>query len=117
MDNNTIFTNTYFFYNLREAIVPPGIVAFGYYNFGVIGVIFVALFSGYLIKKIDYFFINATDYEPQFIILYAFAMTKVFTWVRTGIPKFTFYDTILIVLSLIIVIGYKREKLDVTTRY
>ncbi len=44
-------------------------------------------------------------------------MTKVFTWVRTGIPKFTFYDTILIVLSLIIVIGYKREKLDVTTRY
>ncbi len=89
MDNNTIFTNTYFFYNLREAIVPPGIVAFGYYNFGVIGVIFVALFSGYLIKKIDYFFINATDYEPQFIILYAFAMTKVFTWVRTGIPKIT----------------------------
>ncbi len=50
-----------------------GIVAFGYYNFGVIGVICVALFSGYLIKKIDYFFINATDYEPQFIILYAFA--------------------------------------------
>jgi len=117
MDNNTIFTNTYFFYNLREAIVPPGIVAFGYYNLGVIGVVLVALFSGYLIKKIDYFFINATSYEPKFIILYAFAMTKVFTWVRTGIPKFTFYDTILIVLFLIILIGYRRERLDVTTRY
>jgi len=117
MDNNTIFTNTYYFYNLREAIVPPGIVAFGYYNLGIIGVIIVAFFSGYLIKKLDYFFINATNYEPKFIILYAFAMTKVFTWVRTGIPKFTFYDTILIVLFLIILIGYKRERVDVTTRY
>jgi len=117
MDNNTIFTNTYYFYNLREAIVPPGIVAFGYYNLGVIGVIIVAFFSGYLIKKLDYFFINATKYEPQFIILYAFAMTKVFTWVRTGIPKFTFYDTILIVLFLIVLIGYKREKQNVTTGY
>ncbi|NPA61574.1 MAG: oligosaccharide repeat unit polymerase [Epsilonproteobacteria bacterium] len=117
MDNNTIFTNTYFFYNLREAIVPPGVVAFGYYNFGAVGVVLVALFSGYLIKKVDYFFINATSYEPKFIILYAFAMTKVFTWVRTGIPKFTFYDTILIVLYLIISIGYRRERIDVTTGY
>ena len=110
MNNNTIFTNTYYFYHLKEAIVPPGIVAFGIYNLGIFGVIIVALFSGYLVKKIDNFFIHLIDYEPKFFILYAYVMTKVFTWVRTGIPKFTFYDTILIVLTLILIIGYKREK-------
>ena len=110
INENTIFTNTYFFYNLREAIVPPGIVAFGIYNLGILGVIIVAFFSGYLIKKIDNFFIHLIDYEPKFTILYAYVMTKVFTWVRTGIPKFTFYDTILIVLTLILIIGYRREK-------
>ena len=110
INENTIFTNTYFFYNLKEAIVPPGIVAFGIYNLGIWGVIIVAFFSGYLVKKIDNFFIHLIDYEPKFFILYAYVMTKVFTWVRTGIPKFTFYDTILIVLTLILIIGYRREK-------
>lgn len=110
MNANTIFTNTYFFYNLREAIVPPGIVAFGLYNLGIFGLLIVAFFSGYLVKKIDNFFIHLIDYSPKFYILYAYIMTKVFTWVRTGIPKFTFYDTILIVLTLILIIGYKRER-------
>ena len=112
MNGNTIFSNTYYFYNLKEAIVPPGVVAFGFYNLGIVGVILVAFISGLLVKKIDYFFLNVISYAPKFIILYAFVMTKVFTWVRTGIPKFTFYDTILIVLSLILLIGYKREKLS-----
>ncbi len=109
INGNTIFTNTYYFYNLKEAIVPPGVVAFGFYNLGIFGVVIVAFISGFLVKKIDYFFINIVSYAPKFIILYAFAMTKVFTWVRTGIPKFTFYDTLLIVLGLILLIGYKRE--------
>ena len=110
MNNNTMFTNTYFFYNAREAIAPPGVVAFGYYNLGVIGVMITGLFSGFLVQKIEYFFINITSNNPKFIILYAFIMTKVFTWVRTGIPKFTFYDTVMVVLFLVIIIGYKREE-------
>ncbi len=93
-------------------MVPPGVVAFGFYNLGIFGVVIVAFISGFLVKKIDYFFINIVSYAPKFIILYAFAMTKVFTWVRTGIPKFTFYDTLLIVLGLILLIGYKREKIS-----
>ncbi len=113
MNANTIFTNTFYFYGFKEAIVPPGIVAFGFYNLSVLGVIIVAFLSGFLVKKIDYFFINIVSYAPKFIILYAFVMTKVFTWVRTGIPKFTFYDTILIVLTLILLIGYKRRVLTV----
>jgi len=109
LDNNTMIMNTYFFYNAKEAIVPPGVVAFGYYNLGVLGVIVTGFFSGFLVKKIEYFFINIIEYNPRFIILYAFVLTKVFTWVRTGIPKFTFYDTVLIVLFFIIILGYKKE--------
>jgi len=110
LDDNSMLTNTYFFYNSKEAIVPPGVVAFGYYNLGIIGVVLVGFFSGFLVKKIEYFFINIISYNPRFIILYAFVMTKVFTWVRTGMPKFTFYDTVLIVLFLILILGYKKEK-------
>ena len=110
LDGNTLYTNTYFFYHERKAIVPPGVVAFGYYNFGVLGVIFIAFFSGVLVKKIEYFFNGVVSYAPQFIILYAFIMTKVFTWVRTGIPKFTFYDTLLVILSLVLYLGYKKER-------
>ncbi|MCK4442474.1 MAG: hypothetical protein KAU90_10740, partial [Sulfurovaceae bacterium] len=106
---NSMITNTYFFYNFNEAIVPPGVVAFGYYNLGIIGVIIAGIFSGILVQKIEYFFINITSNNPKFIILYAFIMTKVFTWVRTGIPKFTFYDTVMVVLFLVILLGYKKN--------
>jgi oligosaccharide repeat unit polymerase len=112
IDNNTIYTNTYFFYARRESIVPPGIIGFGYYNLGILGVILVAFFSGFLMKKVEYFFNSITLHSPKFIILYAYILTKVFTWVRTGIPKFTFYSTILIVLSLIILISYRHIEAD-----
>jgi len=107
---NSMVTNTYFFYHFKEAIVPPGIIAFGYYNLGILGVIITAIFSGLLVKKIEYFFINITSNNPKFIILYAFVMTKVFTWVRTGIPRFTFYDTVMVVLFLVILFGYKKKQ-------
>jgi len=107
---NSMITNTYFFYNFKEAIVPPGVVGFGYYNLGVLGVIIAGVFSGFLVQKIEYFFINITSNNPKFIILYAFVMTKVFTWVRTGIPKFTFYDTVMVVLFLVLLLGYQKKE-------
>jgi hypothetical protein len=110
MDKNTIYTNTYFFYGRREGIVPPGIVAFGMYNLGIFGVVIMAFFSGFLVKKIEYFFEGVILYAPKLTIIYAFVMTKVFTLVRTGIPKFTFYDTIMITLFLIIILGYERKR-------
>jgi len=110
MDNNTIYTNTYFFYAREESIVPPGIVAFGYYNLGILGVVVVAFFSGFMMRKVEVFFESVIRSSSRFIILYAYILTKVFTWVRTGIPKFTFYSTILIVLSLIIIISYRHEE-------
>ncbi|NOZ91466.1 MAG: hypothetical protein GXO60_09300 [Epsilonproteobacteria bacterium] len=113
LDNNTMIMNTYFFYNAKEAIVPPGVVAFGYYNLGILGVMITGFFSGFLVKKIEYFFINLVDYNPKFIILYAFVLTKVFTWVRTGIPRFTFYDTVLVVLFFVIILGYKKEVIEI----
>ena len=111
MNTNTMLTNTYFFYNIREFIVPSGVVAFGYYNLGILGVIMTGFFSGFLVKNIEYFFINIIKDNPKFIILYAFVLTKVFTWVRTGMPKFTFYDTVLIVLFFILILGYNKQNI------
>jgi len=58
LTGDSMVTNTYFFYNLYVTIVPPGVVGFGYYNLGVLGVMVTGVFSGFLVQKIEYFFIN-----------------------------------------------------------
>jgi len=111
--SSVIYKNTYFFYGYEHLTVPPGVVAFGYYNLGVLGVILMGFFSGFLLKHIDLFFINLLHYNPQLIIAYAFVMTQAFTWVRTGIPKYAFYSTSMTVLFLVLLLGYKRQKVEV----
>jgi len=110
--SSVIYLNTYFFYGYEHLTVPPGVVAFGYYNLGVWGVVLMGFFSGFLLKNIDLFFTRLIHYNPRMIIAYAFVMTQAFTWVRTGIPKYAFYSTSMTVLFLVILWGYDRESVD-----
>ncbi len=111
--SSVIYQNTYFFYGYEHLTVPPGVVGFGYYNLGVFGVVLMGFFSGFLVKKIDLFFVNLLHYNPRLIMAYAFVMTQTFTWVRTGIPKYAFYNTSMTVLFLVILWGYSRESVEV----
>ncbi len=111
--STVIYLNTYFFYGYEHLTVPPGVVAFGFYNLGVLGVVLMGFFSGFLLRSIDRFFERLIYYNPRMIIAYAFVMTQAFTWVRTGIPKYAFYSTSMTVLFLVILWGYDRKKVEV----
>ena len=87
INGNVMLLNTYYFYGREATTVPPGVMAFGYYNLGAIGVAIVAFGTGVLIKKLDYFFMNLLIFNPRLMIVYAFVMTQAFTWARTGMPK------------------------------
>ena len=108
LDGSTMLYNTYNFMGQERMTVPPGVVAFGYYNLGIFGVIIVAFGTGYVIRKLDLFFQRNILHTPRLMIVYAFVMTQAFTWVRTGIPKFAFYTTIITVFAMIMLIGFKR---------
>ncbi|HIP41096.1 MAG TPA: oligosaccharide repeat unit polymerase [Campylobacterales bacterium] len=109
INGNVMLLNTYYFYGREATTVPPGVMAFGYYNLGAIGVAIVAFGTGVLIKKLDYFFMNLLIFNPRLMIVYAFVMTQAFTWARTGMPKYTFYKTTMIVLLITMLIGYQKE--------
>jgi len=112
--SSVIYQNTYFFYGYENLTVPPGVVGFGYYNLGAWGVALMGFFTGFLFKTLDLFFANLLRYNPRLMMAYAFVMTQAFTWVRTGIPKYSFYNTSITVLFLVILWGYRRERVEVT---
>lgn len=104
---DSMLLNTKYFYgNDNRPIVPPGIIAFSFYSFGIIGVVIVGFISGILIKKIDIIFKNILIHNNQFAIFYAFAISLVFTAVRTGLPKFNFYHSLVITFILTLVISF-----------
>lgn len=109
LDQSTMLYNTYNFMGEERMTVPPGVVAFGYYNLGIVGVVIVAFGTGFLIRKLDLFFQRNIAFAPKLMIVYAFVMTQAFTWVRTGIPKFAFYNTTITVLLMIMLIGFTRR--------
>jgi hypothetical protein len=99
--------NTYHFTGEYSSIVPPGILAFSYYSFGLFGIVFIGFGSGFIIKKLDTLFLELRDYNSAFSILHAFFMTSIFSVVRSGVPKLTFYDTTFIVLILLMLLSFK----------
>lgn len=107
---STIEQNTYFFKGYFESIVPPGIIAFSFYSFGLLGVILVGTISGFFIKKLDMFFKDFISFNKYYSIFYAYVLTLIYAAVRTGIPKFVFYNTTTIVFILIILTSYKFYK-------
>ncbi len=111
IDAETVTINTFYFYGTMTRTVPPGVVAAGFYNFGVLGVAMTAFGTGVLLKKIDLYFKNLIILNPRLMLIYAFMITKAFTWTRTGLPKYAFYSTTITVILIVLIIGLtKKEK-------
>ena len=105
-DISTIEINTFFFNGKYESTVPPGIIAFGYYSFGLFGVMLVAFLSGYIIKKIDLLFSSLVHANVHYAIFYAYILSALYAAVRTGVPKFVFYNTTNITFLIFIAFSY-----------
>jgi oligosaccharide repeat unit polymerase len=111
IDAETVTINTFYFYGTMTRTVPPGVIAGGFYNFGVLGVAMVAFGTGALFKKLDIYFKDIIASNPRFMLLYAFVIVKAFTWTRTGLPKYAFYSTTMTVILIVMIIGLiKKEK-------
>ena len=110
IDGETVTINTFYFYGTMTRTVPPGVIAGGYYNFGVLGVALVAFGTGALFKKLDIYFKNIISLNPRFMVLYAFVIVKAFTWTRTGLPKYAFYSTTMTVVLIVMLIGFRKKE-------
>ena len=111
IDAETVTINTFYFYGTMTRTVPPGVIAGGFYNLGVLGVVIMAFGTGVLLKKLDLYFKNIIILNPRLMLIYAFIMTKAFTWTRTGLPKYAFYSTTMTVILIVLIIGLiKKEK-------
>ncbi len=111
IDAETVTINTFYFYGTMTRTVPPGVIAGGFYNFGVLGVAMMAFGTGALFKKLDIYFKDIIAYNPRFMLLYSFVIVKAFTWTRTGLPKYAFYSTTMTVILIVMIIGLiKKEK-------
>ena len=110
IEAETVTINTSYFYGTMTRTVPPGVVAGGYYNLGVLGVALVAFGTGALFKALDIYFKNIIVLNPRFMLLYAFVIVKAFTWTRTGLPKYAFYSTTMTVVLIVMLIGFKKKE-------
>lgn len=115
---DTMLYNTEVFYGINyRGIVPPGLFAFAIYSFGIFGIVFIAIISGYLVKKIDMIFRDIILANEDFIIFYAFAINLVYTAVRTGLPKFNFYHSVFLMFIFMIMFSFsiKKQKKDLNS--
>ena len=111
IDAETVTINTFYFYGTMTRTVPPGVVAAGFYNLGIVGVALTAFGTGALLKTLDLYLKNLIVLNPRLMLLYAFIITKAFTWTRTGLPKYAFYSTTMTVVLIALIIGLtKKEK-------
>ncbi len=99
--------NTKFFYGFEKAIVPPGIIAFSYYSFGIFGIITIGFLTGLVVRKIDLIFSKYVAVNSEFIILYAYIIGFTYTYVRTGLPRFSIYHPMTVSFILMILVSYK----------
>lgn len=90
--------------------VSAPLVAESYVNFGVIGIIVIAMLFGKLVKKVDYHYWNSTESLSAIRVIYPFSIFMLFFMQRGDLMSswaYTFAQ---------IVVGFVLWKVAVTTR-
>ncbi len=92
-----------------EASYPPGLVAYSFYNLGLLGVIFYSFFIGRIMSLLDGFFISIhkVDKRIKYIFLY-FIVTSIII-VRTATPRFYFYDPTIFTVFIFTLLNIKKN--------
>ena len=98
---STIEWNTLYLTGVFERTVPPGPIAFGYYSFGILGVVLFSIMLGLFTALLDKVFdVIGPLNHSVFIFLYScviFIMTNI---VYHGVPEFIFYNHRLVIILL-----------------
>nr|PMK30204.1 hypothetical protein BCU03_10760 [Vibrio breoganii] len=111
-DFSTQRLNTSFYWGTYDAIVPPSVIAFGYYNLGVFGVVIVAICFGWGLAFFDRNFSLLINYDIRTALPYALFCLQAISLARVTIPKYTVYFTpnlVLIVIFLAIFVTSSKS--------
>lgn len=113
VDFSTQRLNTHFFWGTYDAVVPPSIIAFGYYNAGLLGVALVAMLLGWALAFFDRHFSMLIHYDIRAALPYAVFCLQAIEIARVAIPKYTVYfapNLVLIMIFLTIFITSVKVK-------
>lgn len=106
---DTMKQNTTYFWGEYKSIALPGLLAFGYYSAGPIGIIIVGIISSILITKVDILFKSILNKDISFSIFYAYLIIMSGRAITTGMPRLFFYDHVVIVMLLTYIMSFTYE--------
>ena len=89
-----------------ESSYPPGIFAFGFYNLSVFGIFLYSLLIGVFLNFLDKVGQSLVNLTPKANLLYAYLIVNSAVILRTGSPRFYFYDTVNLSLVIFLVIAF-----------
>ncbi|HHF2884601.1 TPA: O-antigen polymerase [Vibrio diabolicus] len=93
------FVNTLNYIGIKDSIVPPGIVAYGYLSLGVLGVVLISIFVAGFLKLITVLFYNK---ENALIVVYVPAISYLGNYLFASDPRVTINATVHLVIFLLI---------------
>ena len=89
-----------------DSSYPPGLFAFGFYNLSVFGIFIYSLFIGLFLNFLDKIGQSLVNLTPKASLLYAYLIVNSAVILRTGSPRFYFYDPVNLSLIIFLVIAF-----------
>ena len=89
------------------ASYPPGLFAFGLYNLSVFGVLAYSFLIGVFLNFIDRVGRSIVSLTPAAVLVYAYLIVNSAVILRTGAPRYYFYDPVNISLVIFGLIALK----------
>ena len=85
---------------------PPGIFAYGFYNLSVFGIFLYSFFIGLFLNFLDKIGQSLMNLNPNANLVYAYLIVNSAVILRTGSPRFYFYDPVNLSLVIFFVIAF-----------
>lgn len=94
-------------FGCNDCSYPPGLFAFGLYNLSVFGVLAYSFLVGVFLNFIDRIGRSIVSLTPTAVFVYAYLIVNSAVILRTGAPRYYFYDPVNISLVIFGLIALK----------
>ncbi|MGY3823948.1 O-antigen polymerase [Acinetobacter haemolyticus] len=105
------YFNTYIVYGVWDSEIPPGAVAFGYLQLGIIGVILHGFILGIFFRFFDIMFRAKSQENPILLGFYAFLVTSFTYMLSNSDPALFLQNRIPNILFLILLLCFFNTKI------
>lgn len=105
------YFNTYIVYGVWDSEIPPGAVAFGYIQLGIVGVIFHGFILGMFFRFFDIMFRAKNQENPILLGFYAFIVTSFTYMLSNSDPALFLQNRIPNILFLILLLCFFKTKI------